>query len=687
MFKRILLLLLTLMLLCGGIVHAEQSYDKIGSAMYRIVLRTEKGDTTLGSGVLFMDRKILLTAEGCCREGQLYAIGMDGEHAILDWKAKEGLGVALMELATPSSAEPLALTTTDSKSLPFIFGVNAAGSAGSVPLYLVRKSMHQGQDALLLTGEEGLLPGGFMTDAQGNLVGMVIAQQMEGVGSYVALDANELYTALVAGQNQNAAYLECKLTWQSGMLIVNWQDAVRDSGLYVITISGDHNNYYTTYEADQEHRSIELLVPPGHTYEVQVQWAPSKKEAPTPVWNAMKSITIPALPFASYGYTQSSSLCSVPAGQEVKTELTAMPVISVDTLTDKAADIYLQVRNSFDVDAVVGVPMAFELIAPDGQFFYEEMRYTLSPEHEKDDSFVLLVDDLMASCAEFAGGIVKAGDYVLRYALNGKIAGEYAFTVLPAGTPAPTVAPTAAPTEKAPATSGFASGVHAEEKNGLITLTWDEASIPGGAKVSVYYLYEGNTYYTYHAMKEGVHETGIFTVPGRKIMAWVSWSTQGEPAPGNPKENECVIIQAAEESPFQAHDFKNLRIGLMPSDDPAAGTKMTWIPQQPLTREILSDRDTPLYFQTEDCYHISATTEDHPMVIVLITPEGLCFVDPGYYIFDLTMQSSDQWLKDVSKLFADYESLVHGEAYPAGEYRVLYCIDGKMAGEYTFTLK
>ena len=148
-----------------------------------------------------------------------------------------------------------------------------------------------------------------------------------------------------------------------------------------------------------------------------------------------------------------------------------------------------------------------------------------------------------------------------------------------------------------------------------------------------------------------------------------------------------MIIQAEEESPFLAHDFKNLRIGLMPSDDPEAGTKMTWIPQQPLTREILSDRDTSLYFQTEDCYHISATSEDHPMVIVLITPEGLCFVEPGYYIFDLTMQSSDLWLKDVSKLFADYESLVHGEAYPAGEYRMLYCIDGMVAGEYTFTLE
>lgn len=682
MIKRILILTLTLMMLCGVTVHAEEAYDKIGNAMYRIVLRTAEGDQTLGSGVLFVDQSVLLTAEGCCREGDLYAIGTDGEHAILGW-AEEEVGFILMELATPSAYEPLTLADAAAQSLPYIFGVNAEGDAGSVPLYLVRRTMHQGQNALLLTGEEGLMPGGFMTDERGNLVGLVMAQQMEGIGSYVALDANEIGRALQE-ENQPDAPLDCKLSWKDGILTVSWKDAVRDSGMYVITISGGMNYYYTTYDAGKDDRSAELLVPPGHTYEVQVQWAASAARQPSPMWEAMKSITIPALPFTAYGYTQTAGLCSVPAGQDVMDDQETMTLISVDTLMDPAADIYLQVRNSYEVSATATWPMTFELLAPDGQFFYEEMMYTLNA-GSSNDSFVLLVDDLLSSCAEFSYGDLPAGDYILRYSLNGKIAGEYAFTVQSAGTPVPTAAPVS--TEESPAASGFVTGLGVKGENGLITLSWDGSAIPEGAKVSVFYLYEGNTYYTYHAMNEGVSETSIFAVPGRKVMAWVVWSTQGDPVPGSPTEKDCVIIPATQAATLQDHQFKNLRIGLMPSDDPDAGTKTVFIPQQPLTREMLSDRNTPLYFQTEDCYSISASSDNHPLAIVLMTPEGMVFVDQGYYIFDLALQSSDLWLKDVSKLFADYESLVHGEKWPAGEYRILYCIDGKVAGEFGFTLE
>ena len=73
------------------------------------------------------------------------------------------------------------------------------------------------------------------------------------------------------------------------------------------------------------------------------------------------------------------------------------------------------------------------------------------------------------------------------------------------------------------------------------------------------------------------------------------------------------------------------------------------------------------------------------MVIVLCTPEGLCFIDPLVYMFDPSLQTSDMWLKDISNLCRDYESLICG-AWPAGDYRILYCIDGQVAGEINFTL-
>lgn len=684
MIKRILMIWLTFLLLCGVSACAEEAYARIDNAMYRIVLRTETEDVTLGSGVLFREQNLLLTAQGCCAEGDLYAIGNDGEHAITAWSAVESTGVVLMEMVPPSAAEPMPVNTGDVQGLPFVFGADAQGRIGSMPLYLARYGLHHGHDALVLSSEEGLLPGAFMADAKGQLIALVITQHMEGMGSYLAMDAIAVESALAENEKDRSPFLDTTITWEYEMMKVAWQDATRPSGEYIITVSGGENVYYTTYVADRTERSLYLAVPPGHTYYVQVQWATNEASSLPIDWSAVKPFTVPETAFNDHSFTNECYLASAPAGQIINSTLPEMLLISVDTLEDPRADMYLQINNTYDVSAQIEVPMSVELIAPDGQFYFEEMGYTFSPDYEQDDSFAVPLDDMIATCAEFSGGALQPGSYLLRYALGGRIAGEYGFTLQPAGTTK--TAP--ASIEEKSQTSGFASGVTAVNESGLITLSWDAASIPEGAKVNAYYIYEGNTYTTYHQMLEGASSTQLFAVPGRRVVAWVVWSTEGDPIPAMPQnERDMVIIPAAPETPLTAHSFRNLRIGVAPSADPDAGTRTEFLPEVPLTREILSDRDTPIYFQTEDTYLVSGTSEDHPMAIVLCTPEGLVFVDVGYYIFDLTLQGSDLWLKDISKLFADYESLVRTQAWPAGEYRILYCIDEQVAGEFTFTLE
>ena len=77
--KRLAALVLTVMLLFSLTAQAESDLGVLlTNALYRIVLRTPEGDTTLGSAVLFADQKILLTAESCCVKGDLVAIGEDG---------------------------------------------------------------------------------------------------------------------------------------------------------------------------------------------------------------------------------------------------------------------------------------------------------------------------------------------------------------------------------------------------------------------------------------------------------------------------------------------------------------------------------------------------------------------------------------------------------------------------------
>ena len=282
---------------------------------------------------------------------------------------------------------------------------------------------------------------------------------------------------------------------------------------------------------------------------------------------------------------------------------------------------------------------------------------------------------------EFSGGALQAGDHTLRFFLDGCIGGEYTFTVTEEG-----AAPAAAPAE--PATEGFASGLGTTRENGLVTLTWDVATIPEGAKVRAYYLYDSNPYYIYLDPDAGTNSVQVFTVPGHQTAAWVTWSTNGEfTLSRQPGADEFILLDAAPEEPITAHSFRNVRIGLAASADPKAPSSTDFLPQAPITREMLTDRATPIYFMTEDTYQVGATSGDHPLLIVLETPDGMCFVDLGYYIFDRSLQSSDLWVKDISKLFADYESFSGDAAWPAGEYRILYCIDEKVAGEIKFTLE
>lgn len=681
MTRRILSMIMTLLLLCCCSAFAEGAQgpqskipDEVQNVLYRIVLRTDEGDTTLGSSVLFLEKSVLLTAAGCCRNGELYAVGPEGEHRIIARDILSDSGVALMEMETPAAAEPLTLSAFSTAGIFNLYGVDASGKLQVMPLRGTGRDMYHQQETLRLVGEEGLLPGAFMLDAQGQLLCVVIAQQAEGRGVYTALTSELLYSALT-GEKDTEAFLPVKLSWEKGLLKISWEDAERTGGSYLITVSGGDNNYYTTHAAKAELRSGELAVPPGHTYYVQVQWVEEGAQGLKPTWSAMTSLDVPAEPFTRYGYTQECYLASAPAGQQVDRVLPPLEDVNVAALSDGKSDIYLQVRSAYDVSEKERLLMTVELIGPDGQFYYADLGYTFSPEHETQDGISVPVDALFAASSKFSGGSIRPGDYVLRYAFEGYRAGELAFTVKPGG--------------EAPAqTVGAMSGVKAEVDKGLVTLSWDAASIPEGAKVVAHYFYEGNTYYTSQEKEPGDTTAVFFAIPGRSAMAWVVWSMEDKLVEFMPQRSQdMVIIKAQEASPYTLNGFTNHRLSVVASPDAAASEKGVYLPEAPITRDHLADAQMHFYFQTEDTYQTAELSSEHPLAIVLCTPDGQCYLDGSSYIFDPALQASDLWLMDITSLFADHVSLSGGKAWPSGEYTVLYCIDGQLAGEYAFALE
>lgn len=429
MMKRLAAFALAAMLIFSLTARAESDLGVLlNNAMYRIVLRTADGDTTLGSAVLFADKKILLTAESCCADGDLLAIGADGEHEILAWEKADDSGVALMEMITPSAGTPLKLANYDARSLTFIFGANAGGIVGSVPLYQALYTVYRGQEALVFRGEEGLLPGAFVADEKGGVIGLVVAQQMEGIGMYIALDPDALYNVLTA-EPDASAFCPVTLEWEGGLLNIAWTDEARQGGYYALTISGDSNHFYTVYKEESGARSASAILPPGHTYYIQVQWVADGEDLTEPAWDAMTTISLHTQPLTAYGFRQECYLAFGGPDQEGAITLPRTERITSAMFAEDAQVPYFQIRNTYDVDEEVRLPATVELAAPDGQFFFRDLTYVFDPAYETDDSFTLSMTELFDVCADFSGGALPLGDYVIRYHIGGDLAGEYPFTL------------------------------------------------------------------------------------------------------------------------------------------------------------------------------------------------------------------------------------------------------------------
>lgn len=675
MTKRILLLILALLLLTGLSAAAENYEPPVDDALYRIVLRDAQGDTTLGTAVLYGDRQTLLTALACCAEGELYALGNDGEHAITSWEAVSGTNLAWMHLSAPAEAAPLTLSDGETSAMSYLFGTGSDGRMGAMPIYFIRLGRMDNQEQWVISGEEGLMPGSMLLDEKGRLLGLITAQRAEGLGAYAGPSIRAL-NRLLAASDEASPFLDAQLAWEEGHLLISWEDEAHRNGSYVISLSADDNSYYTDFDQPVSEKSADLILPPGHTYFVQVQWVRRVRDAVPPDWDTTLPLTIPRTAYAANGFSQTCYLASAPRGMEILGVLPETAEVTRAAMADKKTAFYLQVKSSYAAGTSGEVPMALELIAPDGQVYFEELVFRFLPDSAGDDHFALSLDDLLASCAEFSGGQLLTGVYQIRYSLSGQVAGECTFTLTDDGTAA----------EPAP-TSGYAAGLKASRENGAITLTWDSAAIPEGAQVWCFVAYDGCPLLSFSKMAPGIAEWKGYDIPGQGALLWVYWSMTDEASYAVPQgSGSSLWLDALPEEALTAYGFRNVRIGLMPSADPAAEEKGVFLPQQPLTREMLSDRSTPLYFQTEDTYQISEASGDHPMVIVLQTPEGLRMNALFGYSFDPSLQASDMWLMDISSLFEAYETVTGSAAWPAGTYRILYCIDGQIAGEFTFTL-
>lgn len=457
MFKRILTFILAL-LLAACLVPALAEED-MPAQLYRIVLREETGDVTLGSGVLFTSSSVLLTTAGVWAEGDLYAIGADGEHAINYKGQVPGSQLITLGLATPAAAEPFTVTTADYLMDYNLYGVKADGSFVCMEVTASRNTAINNRAEVLLYAQEGLMPGAVMLGDDEGLACVTVYQMGEGEGVYAAL-ADGTLAQLFGTQSISSG-----VTYDAGK-----QD--------VTTSSGD----------------VRLL-----------------------------------------------------------------------------------------------------------------------------------------------------------------------------------------------------TGVTATVSDGLITVDWSASTGYQKTDDTVFTAYitvSDNTYLSSDEVENGETSAIFPAVPGAEVMAWVAVSQgklTGHPYPETALE--AAFVTVPEPEPFTLNGLKNIRMSVTPGEPGMDGVTADFLPQEPLTREALSDRSRPIYFQTEDTYTCDAEDDDHTLMVTLYTPEGYSFYYFSGYVFMPEYAQSDLWMSDISDVFADYERFCPDEPWPAGEYTVLYTIDGGEVARITFTLE
>ena len=440
MFKRMMTLALALVLLaCLVPARAEEA---VPPQLYRIVLREASGVVTLGSGVLFGSSGTLLTAAGIWAEGDLYAIGADGEHAISYRGTVPGSQLITLGLATPSAAEPMAVTTADYLMDYNLYGVKADGSFVAMEVLASRNTVIDNRGEVLLYAQEGLLPGAVMLGDDDGLACLSVWQQGEGEGVYAAI-ADTTLSRLFPAQEADATeglLQEFTARYQDGLIIVDWADAVgveiaEDTLFTVYTVVT--GNLYVTWD-QLTHEATSVTFPAAPDTEVTVWIAATRGEPEEVLYpeNAGEAIVVsipPAEPFTLYGLT--NLRMSIAPGQPgldgVIMDFLPQEAITREMLADRSRAIYFQTEDVYACDAEDdGHTLLVTLYTPEGHTFNYHSGYVFMPEYAGSDMWMSDISALFEDYERFCeAGPWPAGEYIVLYTIDGGEVARFTFTL------------------------------------------------------------------------------------------------------------------------------------------------------------------------------------------------------------------------------------------------------------------
>lgn len=418
--RKWLILLLALLLACPAL--AEDA-----SPFYLLV--AEDG-TPVGTAALCQDASTLLAAAHLAEQGTLMAQGAGGTMAITQVRPM-GSDLALLTLASPSPAEPLALNLEGTPVA--VLGYDEKGA----PCYSTleqRAIIPYGEDyALTFTAQVPMLPGGILLDNEASLCGLCVASYGEGVNRYVGI-AGQLLQAVkhnatwVAGFTAVPGAGEIDVDWSACDMACSQEDC-----LNVLFVEDVANPYYSYYTTEGTSRAT-LLVPPGRSYRLWLQHAHGEPATGMAMPESLaQAVELPAPEaFDRYAFTNADMyLSAVPAARAesaANTRQPPMPAITAQALLEPDSAIFLQVRSAYQVEEEQTALLVTSLVSPEGYCFTLEGSFLFSPSLQEQDDWNVDITGLFTSYTTYCGEL-PGGEYTLSFYLNGALGGSMTFTL------------------------------------------------------------------------------------------------------------------------------------------------------------------------------------------------------------------------------------------------------------------
>jgi len=346
--------------------------------------------------------------------------------------AVAGSQLILLGLATPSTAEPLTVTRSESLKNRDLYGVGADGTLVCHQVSMSRATIIDGRVEVLLHAGDGLLPGAIMLGKDGGLACLTIAQQGEGEGVYATLANVTLATLLDGDAELPEEGLLTGFTTriEKGEIIVDWAEAegvlITEDSIVSVFMAATCNPYLNYDEVRSAVTQTRFPAFPGT--QVQVWIAVSKASLPEPLYPEYRDevaiLQIPeAQPVDLYGMRNlRSGVTQAEAGRDGEAaDFLPQTPLRRENLSDPDQHLYFQTEDTYEIATQEeGHSLMVLLYTPEGYVFSYESSYVFMPELAGSDLWICDITELAREYERFAGeNRWIAGEYKVGYYVDG----------------------------------------------------------------------------------------------------------------------------------------------------------------------------------------------------------------------------------------------------------------------------